>query len=112
MADSASLSSHVLDLGRGRPATGLAVHLHAVDGGERLASGVTDDDGRVARWTPAVELAPGAYRLVFATGDWFASRGQDTLYPEVAVAFRVAGAEHYHIPLLLSAFGYSTYRGS
>ncbi|KGE03676.1 hydroxyisourate hydrolase [Pseudohaliea rubra] len=111
MAEAATLSSHVLDLGRGRPAAGLAVQLY--DGsGAALASGVTDDDGRVARWSAAATLAPGVYRLVFSTGAWFAARGEDTLYPEVTIAFRIEGAEHYHIPLLLSAYGYSTYRGS
>ncbi|MHA7815680.1 MAG: hydroxyisourate hydrolase [Pseudohaliea sp.] len=111
MAETATLSSHVLDLGRGLPATGLAVSLFNA-AGEALAQGVTDDDGRVGSWTPAVALAPGVYRLQFATGDWFAARGEDTLYPEVAVAFRIDSAEHYHVPLLLSAYGYSTYRGS
>jgi 5-hydroxyisourate hydrolase len=111
MAETATLSSHVLDLGRGRPAAGLVVSLFSA-AGEALAQGVTDDDGRVASWTPAVSLTAGVYRLVFATGDWFAARGEDTLYPEVAIAFRIDGAEHYHIPLLLNAYGYSTYRGS
>jgi 5-hydroxyisourate hydrolase len=111
MAETATLSSHVLDLGRGRPAAGLAVALFDASG-DALARGVTDDDGRVASWTPAVSLTPGVYRLVFATGDWFAARAEDTLYPEVTVAFRIDGAEHYHVPLLLSAYGYSTYRGS
>ena len=111
MAEAATLSSHVLDLGRGRPAAGLTVQLYD-NSGAALASGVTDDDGRVARWSPAATLTPGVYRLVFSTGDWFAARGEDTLYPEVAIAFHIDGAEHYHIPLLLSAYGYSTYRGS
>jgi 5-hydroxyisourate hydrolase len=111
MAETATLSSHVLDLGRGRPAAGLALSLFDA-AGEPLAEGVTDDDGRVAGWAPAVSLPPGVYRLVFATGDWFADRGEETLYPEVAITFRIDSAEHYHIPLLLSAFGYSTYRGS
>jgi len=111
MAEAATLSSHVLDLGRGRPGAGLVVQLYD-SSGEALARGVTDDDGRVASWSPAVSLAPGSYRLIFATGDWFAARGEATLYPEVAIAFRIDSTEHYHIPLLLSAYGYSTYRGS
>ena len=111
MAETATLSSHVLDLGRGRPAAGLTVSLFDASG-DALARGVTDDDGRVTNWTPAVALTTGLYRLVFATGDWFAARGEDTLYPEVTIAFRIDSGEHYHIPLLLNAYGYSTYRGS
>jgi len=111
MVETATLSSHVLDLGRGRPAAGLAVALFD-SAGDTLARGVTDDDGRVTGWTPAVSLTAGIYRLVFATGDWFAARAESTLYPEVTVAFRIDSAEHYHVPLLLSAYGYSTYRGS
>jgi 5-hydroxyisourate hydrolase len=103
------LSTHVLDTSIGRPAAGVPVRLEARgDGGwQHVADGRTDADGRIAGW--GVEAA-GVYRLVFATGDYL---GQDAFYPEAAVAFRVADpAEHYHVPLLLSPFGYSTYRGS
>jgi 5-hydroxyisourate hydrolase len=111
--DAATLSSHVLDLESGRPASGLAIALLPAAGSAPLARAVTDDDGRVATWEPALTLVPGLYRLLFATGDWFAGRGRETFYPEVSVSFRVlAGGEHYHVPLLLSAYGYSTYRGS
>lgn len=110
---SASLSSHVLDLQSGKPAAGLAVTLFALAPSRQLATGVTDADGRIRQWTPAVELVPGTYELEFATGSWFAAREQATLYPRVLITFAIAGAEsHYHIPLLLSPYGYSTYRGS
>lgn len=104
-----TLSTHVLDTSIGRPAAGVPVRLEARgDGGWRhVTDGRTDADGRIAGW--GVEAA-GVYRLVFGTGDYL---GPDAFYPEAAVAFRVADpAEHYHVPLLLSPFGYSTYRGS
>jgi len=115
----ATLSSHVLDLGRGAPAAGLAVELRSVrseDGHEsmtRLAAGRTDDDGRISRWEPQRELHPGTYELVFFTGAWFAARDERCFYPEVHIRFDIADADaHYHVPLLLNRFGYSTYRGS
>jgi hydroxyisourate hydrolase len=82
----------------------------------RIARAATDDDGRVRDLGPAV-LHPGTYRVRFATGAWFAARGVEAFYPEVTVAFTLGapgqpGAGHYHVPLLLSPFAYSTYRGS
>lgn len=106
----AGLSTHVLDAVRGIPAQGVAVRLDDQHGAE-IAMGTTDADGRVAE--VAADLAPGQYRLVFATGDYFASFGAPTLYPEVSIDFRINGSRpHYHIPLLLSPFAYSTYQGS
>jgi 5-hydroxyisourate hydrolase len=99
----------VLDTAVGRPAAGVPVRLEARgDGGwQHVVDGRTDADGRIGGW--GVESA-GVYRLVFGTGDHL---GPDAFYPEVVVAFRVADpAQHYHVPLLLSPFGYSTYRGS
>ena len=110
---SASLSSHVLDLQSGKPAGGLAVSVQALAPSGQLASAVTDADGRIKQWNTALELSPGVYEVVFDTGSWFAARKQTTLYPQVRICFTVvAGQPHYHIPLLLSPFGYSTYRGS
>jgi 5-hydroxyisourate hydrolase len=104
-----SVSTHVLDSGTGRPATGLAVRLFA--GEELLAEGVTDADGR-ARLLDG-PIAAGRHRLVFATGAWFARQGRETFYPEVVIAFAVRDPEqHHHVPLLLAPFAYSTYRGS
>jgi 5-hydroxyisourate hydrolase len=103
-----SLSTHVLDTAAGRPAVGLAVRLESEAGAE-LATGVTDSDGRLR--LPAVPVGP--HRLVFATGTWFAAAGVATFYPRVTVEFIVRDAdEHHHVPLLLSPFGYSTYRGT
>jgi 5-hydroxyisourate hydrolase len=106
---SAAITTHVLDTARGRPAAGVAIVLERADG-ERIGAGTTDADGRL-RDLGSVE--PGHYRLTFDTGGYFAADGQDGFYPEVVVTFTVAQDEdHYHVPLLLNPYGYSTYRGS
>jgi 5-hydroxyisourate hydrolase len=102
------LSTHVLDTTTGSPATGVSVVLErSSDGGwQHVGEGVTDDDGRVAAL--GVALGSGVYRLVFATG-----AAGNSFYPEVHVIVDIDEArEHYHIPLLLSEYGYTTYRGS
>lgn len=105
-----SISTHVLDAALGRPAAGVAVVLEH-PGGERT-TGVTDDDGRVAALTPGA-LPGGVYRVRFDTGAYFAATGQQGFYPEVVVAVTIeADRAHTHVPLLLSPFAYSTYRGS
>jgi 5-hydroxyisourate hydrolase len=104
------ITTHVLDLAAGRPAQGIRVMLERRDGDSwtALASGLTDGDGRV-RDLGRVP-APGRYRLVFDTAGHL---GEDAFFPEVALQFAVADPEqHLHVPLLLSPFGYSTYRGS
>ena len=99
-----TLSTHVLDTVRGRPAAGVGVELH--HGGGLLASLKTDRDGR-ARFG---EITPGAYELAFAVGDYF---GEAPFLDVVPIRFTVAeGASHYHVPLLVSPWSYSTYRGS
>jgi 5-hydroxyisourate hydrolase len=111
-----TVSTHVLDSSLGRPGAGISVALARLSGpGEWLdvEAGLTDADGRhrFAAATPR-----GAYRLTFTTAPYFVARGVATFYPEVAVTFMVAGrddeATHLHVPLLLSPFAYSTYRGS
>ena len=107
-----SLSTHVLDATIGRPAVGVPVRLERRNGGT-LASTVTDANGRIKDWGGAGADEPGSYRLVFDSGAYFAARGIGTFYPEVAVTFAVGDpSEHYHVPLLLSPYAYSTYRGS
>ena len=110
------VTTHVLDTTRGRPAAGIAVALEITRDGawHHLGRGTTDDDGRLRTLLPdGAPLASGAYRLVFDTGAYFASLGVETFYPRIVVEFTVGSAEaHYHVPLLLSPFGYSTYRGS
>ncbi|HZB28544.1 MAG TPA: hydroxyisourate hydrolase [Streptosporangiaceae bacterium] len=107
-----SLSTHVLDTTRGAPAAKVAVRLDRyLDGRWRpLAEAATDDDGRLGD-LPVGE--PGTYRLRFGVGPYFTARGVETFYPEVNVVFTVTDAgEHYHVPLLVNPYGYSTYRGS
>ena len=109
-----TVTTHVLDTARGCPAVGVAVRLERVvrGGSEPVASAATDADGRV-RSLGAGDLAAGTYRLVFGTADYFSGLGAETFYPQVAVEFSLADSgQHYHVPLLLSPYGYSTYRGS
>lgn len=107
-----AITTHVLDTARGRPAAGVPVRLER--DGHVLGEGATDDDGRLRTLLPAgAPLEPGAYRLVFGTGAYYAARDTEAFYPQVQIDFQVRdGAQHYHVPLLLSPFGYSTYRGS
>ena len=108
------ISTHVLDTTRGRPAAGLAVTLRrrAPDGDwSVVARAVTDADGRVSNLSKG-SLAAGDYRLEFATGEYFKTHSATVFYPEVFVTIAaVDGDGHLHVPLLLSPFGYSTYKG-
>lgn len=106
----ANVSTHVLDTVAGRPASGVAVTLERTEEGisETLTSTSTDDDGRVADLLGGTRLRTGIYRLRFNTAAY-----GNAFYPEVSITFRVSDADqHHHIPLLLSSYGYSTYRGS
>lgn len=104
-----SVSTHVLDSVAGRPAGGMTVRLLAGD--DLVAEGSTDADGRCRLAEGAT--GAGVHRLVFGTGEWFAGQGRETFFPEVVLTFAVREpAEHHHVPLLLSPFAYSTYRGS
>ncbi len=108
------ITTHVLDIGTGKPAAGVAVTLEVLDGERwlRIAAGATDGDGRVKSLGPD-RLASGTYRLGFDTGAYYAAAGTETFFPEVTLTFAVSETQsHYHVPLLLSPFGYSTYRGS
>jgi len=122
-----AVSTHVLDIANGCPAVGMRVRLERVaawggqiaPAGEEIAAASTDAEGRIASLGPEV-IAPGTYRLIFDTGGYLArhrgnARGDSytaAFFPEVTVTFAVADCEHYHVPLLMSPFGYSTYRGS
>jgi 5-hydroxyisourate hydrolase len=110
-----AITTHVLDTSTGRPAASVAVTLEKVaDGGWQSAGrGVTDQDGRIADLLAGAQLAAGTYRLTFDTAAYFSARKQQAFYPQVQVMFTVSDAgQHYHVPLLLSPYGYSTYRGS
>lgn len=113
---SSPITTHVLDQQHGKPAANLQITLFAkqADSYIELASRCTNADGRVTDFLAAGSLMPGVYRLIFQTGDYFRSLGQTQFfYPEVIVDFETTkDREHYHVPLLLSPFGYSTYRGS
>ena len=110
-----TISTHVLDTARGSPANGVRVTLEAqaADGWVRLGSASTDADGRAPDLLHGEGMEPGVHRLTFDTGSWFRQHGTSGFYPEVTVLFEITEADgHYHVPLLLSPFGYSTYRGS
>ena len=110
------ITTHILDVSIGKPAAGVRVTLARVQDGERspVGSGVTDADGRLKNLVPS---APGpdagVFELTFETGPYFTSRDIRAFYPRVTVTFEITDAkQHYHVPLLISPFGYSTYRGS
>ena len=112
-----AITTHVLDTSRGRPAAGVPVLLETYtdDGGwQTLGSGATDADGRLRHLLPEDhDVGVGTYRLTFGAEAYFVSQGVEGFYPTVVVTFYVAdAAQHYHVPLLLSPYGYSTYRGS
>jgi 5-hydroxyisourate hydrolase len=110
------ISTHVLDTTLGRPASGLRVSLEREDapGSFRaLADRITDDQGRIADFLGSTRLTQGTYRLRFQTEPYLQFTHGVGFYPHIEIAFRVSDAGgHYHVPLLLSPFGYSTYRGS
>ena len=110
------ISTHVLDTSRGRPAAGVPVVLEAVDSGgssREIGRHLTDVDGRVRELASAGALGAGIYRLTFDTGSYYRTIGTESFYPTVSVVFVILDSEqHYHVPLLLSPYGYSTYRGS
>ena len=116
------ISTHVLDTSRGRPAAGVPVMLEQLGADGAVGTGgavrvvgrhVTDADGRVRELASGGTLGGGAYRLTFDTAAYFSALGAEAFYPSVAVTFVITDAgQHYHVPLLLSPFGYSTYRGS
>jgi 5-hydroxyisourate hydrolase len=109
-----AITTHILDTSTGRPAAGVEVQLELQRGDHwtEIARGSTDADGRVRTLLPAdAPLVPGTYRLIFHTQAYFAH--VNSFYPHVVIVFTVSSGEaHYHVPLLLSPFGYSTYRGS
>ena len=110
------ITTHVLDTSRGRPASGVPVvlEIREGEGWREIGRAVTDEDGRVRQILPAGSaLIPGVYRLTFGIETYFRDQEIEGFYPEAAIAFHVRDAnQHHHVPLLLSPYGYSTYRGS
>ena len=109
------ITTHILDTYLGKPARDVPIQLRELREGSfvDIASGRTDDDGRIADLLPPGTISPGVYQMRFDTEAYHSALGIQGFYPEVVVTFEVkASDEHYHIPLLLSPFAYSTYRGS
>ena len=106
------ITTHVLDTVRGKPAAGVRVRLELERDGAWIEVGrsATDADGRCKDLAP--DAGAGRYRITFAVGEYFASAGRMSIYPEISIAFLCGGEEHYHLPLLVSDNGYTTYRGS
>ena len=109
------ITTHVLDTSRGIPAQGITISLHQNlnQDWHQMGAGITDSDGRISDLLAAeTRLAPGTYRLTFELAAYFKAQGMKVFYPEATIVFQVSDDAHYHIPLLLNPFGYSTYRGS
>ncbi|WP_425614025.1 hydroxyisourate hydrolase [Anatilimnocola sp. NA78] len=115
MPDNSPITTHILDASRGCPAAGVHVQLEKLVDGEWQPCGAsqTNSDGRVVDLLLPSAFTSGSYRLTFATGEYYQQLGTVTFYPQVVIEFIVTDvSQHYHVPLLLSPFGYSTYRGS
>lgn len=109
------ITTHILDTSLGRPAAGVAISLEKPMGNtwEKIATGLTNSDGRIPNLlSPGDILPPGRYAMRFGTEAYFSTLGIASFYPDIRIEFLVSDASHYHIPLLLNPFGYSTYRGS
>lgn len=110
-----AITTHVLDTSRGRPAAELKIELHKKSGDDwkSVGAGITDENGRCGALLGEAPLAPGTYRLKFHVSAYFRAQHVETFYSDIPVVFEVKDASvHYHVPLLISPFGYSTYRGS
>jgi len=110
------ITSHILDTSRGLPAQSVQITLtqQQGDGWVRLGSAETNDDGRVSDFIGSNDVLPaGVYKLLFHISDYYQRLGIESFYPYAEIVFKIAGdGQHYHVPLLLNPFGYSTYRGS
>ncbi|UYW02275.1 hydroxyisourate hydrolase [Flavobacterium agricola] len=110
------LSTHILDISVGKPAANVTVELYKwnviKDTWERKGKSTTDENGRITNFLDKQNSHPGTYKLVFFTQEYFKRKGVQTFYPLIEVSFEMLNTEHYHVPITLSPFGYSTYRGS
>ena len=110
------LSTHILDVSRGRPASGVPIQLFRLaedeKGWNKVGEGITDDNGRIGTFLPESTENAGIYKLRFETRDYFRKQNQDSIYPFVEVVFEIRGTAHYHIPITMSANGYGTHRGN
>lgn len=106
------LTTHILDTSRGLPAKGVLITLYSHEN-ELIAKGITNDDGRISDLLQKDQLLPkGLYKMIFETGAYFSGLNLKTFYPRVQIEFEITDNSHYHVPLLINPFGYSTYRGS
>ena len=110
------LSTHILDIGKGMPATGVTVELEKMNEKNKtwtcIDKQVTDSNGRIPNFLNKKMENDGIYKLVFRVADYFKSNHTETFYPFIEVVFQIKGTNHFHVPITLSPFGYSTYRGS
>ncbi|MDB5191738.1 MAG: uraH [Segetibacter sp.] len=109
------LTTHILDTSKGKPAAGVSIILYqqSLDEWTELASGITNADGRIPDFLPSErKMEHGIYKMRFETKSYFDKQSLQAFYPFVEVVFEITSADHYHVPLLLNPFGYSTYRGS
>lgn len=110
------LSSHILDVSQGKPAPGVTIQLEKLNQKNNkwsvVASKVTDENGRVPDFLPSDKSNLGIYKLTYFTKDYFQQQGTESFYPFIDVVFEIKDENHYHVPITLSAFGYSTYRGN
>ena len=110
------LSSHILDVSQGKPAIGVTIQLEKLNQKKNkwavIDSKVTDNNGRVPDFLPSNKSNVGIYKLTYFTKEYFQKTGTDSFYPFIDVVFEIKDENHYHVPITLSAFGYSTYRGN
>ncbi|TDU83647.1 5-hydroxyisourate hydrolase [Kribbella voronezhensis] len=106
-----TVTTHVLDTAQGRPAEGVPVQLQRTTDSSVIGKSTTDADGRVSDFGSG-QVEPGVYQLRFDVAAYARASGQEFFFPEVTVTFTITDERHYHVPLLLSPFAYSTYRGS
>jgi len=110
------LSSHILDISKGMPASGVPIRLEKLDKNKKtwsfIEEKVTDTNGRISDFLGACQSNEGIYKLTYLTADYFKSQNIESFYPFIEVVFEIKDSKHYHVPITLSAYGYSTYRGN
>ncbi|MEO6684325.1 MAG: hydroxyisourate hydrolase [Dyadobacter sp.] len=110
------LSSHILDISKGAPASGVPIRLEKIDTNKKTWSiideKITDANGRIADFLSSEKSNEGIYKLTYLTADYFKSQNIQSFYPFIEVVFEIKDSKHYHVPITLSAYGYSTYRGN
>ena len=110
------LSSHILDVSKGKPAVGINITLEKLNEQSKIWSvideKITDSNGRISDFLPSEKDNTGIYKLTYFTAPYFEQRNTESFYPFITVVFEIADGQHYHVPITLSAYGYSTYRGN